>query len=344
MWTILLLVSCHSIRLSSQLHPNERYYDGLVSRASDKHVGDDEGGVEPLLLDIAISLKRGYTDDLVADLFAASHGIEKVARVIELVLTSQSIKARLVISYFAYFYFCSCVKMFEHDDETGCWFHFKMPADMLLVSSSSSSSEGQRQKRHIHHKLSAIRQDDRVHHVLVQSHLKRFKRSLLPPAEVRSKKRRENIMSAIQTQLERWLLEEAVERRLGELKRLVAIDAHKRDRKRVEEAVDENVAFVDDKQQQQQRQGDEENQQIQNVTTDASTGAWPDFNDAKFHDQWYLLDDEQFVGVSLMNDLNVRSAWASGFSGAGVNIIVVDDGLDHEHPDFAGLGKYVCAI
>ncbi len=32
-------------------------------------------------LDVAIKLKREYADELVSDLFATSHGIEKVARV-----------------------------------------------------------------------------------------------------------------------------------------------------------------------------------------------------------------------------------------------------------------------
>lgn len=32
-------------------------------------------------------------------------------------------------------------------------------------------------------------------------------------------------------------------------------------------------------------------------------------------------------------DLNVEVAWASGFTGKGVVVCILDDGVDHTHPD-----------
>jgi subtilisin family serine protease len=63
-----------------------------------------------------------------------------------------------------------------------------------------------------------------------------------------------------------------------------------------------------------------------------------DFNDAKYKQQWYLIDEGQF-DIPLTHDLNVKEAWLKGFTGKNVSIVIIDDGLDHEHPDFAG--KYV---
>ncbi len=48
--------------------------------------------------------------------------------------------------------------------------------------------------------------------------------------------------------------------------------------------------------------------------------------------QWHLLNDGTVAGT-LGNDLNVAGAWAAGASGAGVNIAVVDSGMDMTHPD-----------
>lgn len=35
------------------------------------------------------------------------------------------------------------------------------------------------------------------------------------------------------------------------------------------------------------------------------------------------------------HDINVIPAWLAGYSGRGVTIMIVDDGLDHEHPELA---------
>ena len=40
-----------------------------------------------------------------------------------------------------------------------------------------------------------------------------------------------------------------------------------------------------------------------------------------------------------VHDLNVKEAWLKGYTGKNKTIVIVDDGLDYEHSDFAG--KYV---
>jgi subtilisin-like proprotein convertase family protein len=57
--------------------------------------------------------------------------------------------------------------------------------------------------------------------------------------------------------------------------------------------------------------------------------------DPLFNDQWHLNNSGQSGGTSGM-DANVIPAWSSGFLGNGVQIAIVDDGLQHEHPDFQG--------
>ncbi|XP_046548002.1 PC3-like endoprotease variant B [Haliotis rubra] len=56
------------------------------------------------------------------------------------------------------------------------------------------------------------------------------------------------------------------------------------------------------------------------------------FVDPKFHDQWYLRNCGQSEGKIGM-DLNVDPAWSNGFSGTGVVICILDDGIDHQHQD-----------
>lgn len=34
-------------------------------------------------------------------------------------------------------------------------------------------------------------------------------------------------------------------------------------------------------------------------------------------------------------DLNVREAWAQGFTGRGVVVTILDDGIEKDHPDLA---------
>ncbi|XP_005989811.1 furin-1 isoform X2 [Latimeria chalumnae] len=48
--------------------------------------------------------------------------------------------------------------------------------------------------------------------------------------------------------------------------------------------------------------------------------------DPKFPQQWYLYDVNQC-------DLNVREAWELGYSGKGIVVSILDDGIEKNHPD-----------
>jgi hypothetical protein len=64
-----------------------RLYDGLnelvdfYTRTYKNHDNDKNDNLDNYSMDVAIKLKREFADELVSDLFATSHGIEKVARV-----------------------------------------------------------------------------------------------------------------------------------------------------------------------------------------------------------------------------------------------------------------------
>ena len=51
-----------------------------------------------------------------------------------------------------------------------------------------------------------------------------------------------------------------------------------------------------------------------------------EINDSLYGCQWHLNNSEG-------EDINVEAVWAEGITGAGVNIAVVDDGMDHRHED-----------
>ncbi|XP_054550682.1 furin isoform X2 [Talpa occidentalis] len=51
--------------------------------------------------------------------------------------------------------------------------------------------------------------------------------------------------------------------------------------------------------------------------------------DPKFPQQWYLS------GVG-QRDLNVKAAWAQGYTGRGIVVSILDDGIEKNHPDLAG--------
>ncbi|NJP06456.1 MAG: S8 family serine peptidase [Chloroflexaceae bacterium] len=56
--------------------------------------------------------------------------------------------------------------------------------------------------------------------------------------------------------------------------------------------------------------------------------------DPNFPDQWHLDNTGQIDG-SVAEDLNVLPVWNDGIQGNGVVIGIVDDGLQHEHPDLS---------
>lgn len=56
------------------------------------------------------------------------------------------------------------------------------------------------------------------------------------------------------------------------------------------------------------------------------------FNDPYFADQWYLNNVGQ-TGGKVGLDLNVEPAWRNNFTGAGLIVCILDDGIDHTHPD-----------
>uniref|UniRef100_A0A674MXZ5 Furin (paired basic amino acid cleaving enzyme) a n=1 Tax=Takifugu rubripes TaxID=31033 RepID=A0A674MXZ5_TAKRU len=49
-------------------------------------------------------------------------------------------------------------------------------------------------------------------------------------------------------------------------------------------------------------------------------------NDPNFEDQWYLYNSNH-------HDLNAKAAWKSGFTGKGVVVSILDDGIEKNHPD-----------
>ncbi|XP_041526305.1 neuroendocrine convertase 2 isoform X2 [Microtus oregoni] len=57
-------------------------------------------------------------------------------------------------------------------------------------------------------------------------------------------------------------------------------------------------------------------------------------NDPLFTKQWYLFNTGQADGTPGL-DLNVAEAWELGYTGKGVTIGIMDDGIDYLHPDLA---------
>lgn len=54
----------------------------------------------------------------------------------------------------------------------------------------------------------------------------------------------------------------------------------------------------------------------------------PQFSDPMFQSQWYLNE-----GGRNGADMNVKPAWRKGYSGKGVVVTILDDGIQHNHPD-----------
>ncbi len=61
----------------------------------------------------------------------------------------------------------------------------------------------------------------------------------------------------------------------------------------------------------------------------------PRFSDPLSGCQWHLRNRGQFAGAVSGEDIRVESVWSGGNLGAGINVAVVDDGVDGAHPDLA---------
>ncbi len=70
------------------------------------------------------------------------------------------------------------------------------------------------------------------------------------------------------------------------------------------------------------------------------TGAWTYTtfapNDPMYGSQWHLLNTAQFGSTTAGEDARVVPAWTLGYTGRGVTVAVVDDGLELAHEDLAG--------
>ena len=68
-------------------------------------------------------------------------------------------------------------------------------------------------------------------------------------------------------------------------------------------------------------------------TEDRCAGSLTGISDALAGCQWHLVNEGQLGGLS-GPDLNVESVWST-YKGSGVNVVIVDNGLDYEHEDLA---------
>ncbi|KZO90492.1 hypothetical protein CALVIDRAFT_490381 [Calocera viscosa TUFC12733] len=67
-----------------------------------------------------------------------------------------------------------------------------------------------------------------------------------------------------------------------------------------------------------------------NITTAADVGNYLDIHDPEFTAQWHLVNE-----LSPFKTINVTGVWDMGFTGAGVRVAVIDDGLDMDSDDLA---------
>uniref|UniRef100_UPI00358EAEF0 proprotein convertase subtilisin/kexin type 6-like isoform X3 n=2 Tax=Myxine glutinosa TaxID=7769 RepID=UPI00358EAEF0 len=58
------------------------------------------------------------------------------------------------------------------------------------------------------------------------------------------------------------------------------------------------------------------------------------FNDAKWPSMWYMHCADE-GSQSCRNDMNIVAAWKRGYTGRGVVVTILDDGIERNHPDLA---------
>ncbi|CAL2027284.1 unnamed protein product [Caenorhabditis brenneri] len=61
----------------------------------------------------------------------------------------------------------------------------------------------------------------------------------------------------------------------------------------------------------------------------------PDPNDPLWTDMWYLNRGEHHTDSTTRMDHNVKEAWDLGYTGKGVVVTILDDGLERTHPDIS---------
>jgi subtilisin family serine protease len=252
-------------------------------------------------LDLAIKLKEAYADDLVSDLFATSYGLEKVARVAGL-------------------------------DQEDNLFHFKLVNPLLDTENMEQDeipkeeAHVRRRKRHVYNKVEELRLDDRVEYVLPQKYLKREKRDNTEDTNELFREIEEIMGEELEVEPRKNIkstngFDVILEQRLEELANELE-NERKFKRKNMQEHLAEEF--------------------LKQLDLDAISGPILDneidFNDKNFKQEWYLINDGQ-LHIPDTHDLNVKQAWLKGFTGKNISIVIIDDGIDHEHPDFEG--KYV---
>ena len=271
----LIILNFINIALANSSNFNE--FSGYESSKNDQ-----------VTYDIAIKLKREFSDDLVSDLFATSYDLIKVARVTEL-------------------------------DKENRLFHFRIISPSDELDANELIERPKRIKRHVENKIDLMRQDDRVDFVYPLKYLKREKRKSILLDD---------------------LNDDLINYDKQELRYVDKIDVSNTELKELEELYQD---LMNEMEQDKRKKNllDIEKSIKKNEKLDSIKLHVPDeinFNDHNFKQQWYLINEGQ-LNIPPMHDLNVKNAWLSGYTGKNVTIVVIDDGLDHEHPDFAG--KYV---
>lgn len=220
-------------------------------------------------------------------------------------------------------------------------FHFKLKNvpfesdDMIPIQYGTKSNKTHsRTKRHVYTKIDVLRRDDRVEYVLPQYYLSRHKRRWI---DYKEDDENENLINEIA-----YEIDHSYKKSKHQLKNS--------DINNIQTDLDElakRVEFEMDSRKNGPNSFSYHNKHLNDTTlydiykSNMSGQIKNDkinFNDESFKLQWYLIDDGQ-LKIPLFNDLNVKSAWLSGYTGKNVTIVIVDDGLDYEHPDF--VGKYV---